>query len=261
MANISRKIKRKPSASNATSVTRSRWSASKAKARPRFLWSKSTNPIRTRQPRGSVNIASNSTLPVSNLPRHAQRGRQRQFVILFQQRLSRQGLEVRGTRCARIGKCRPISYPAAAQLQSQPNALRHRFRIPLAVTRLSNVSRAQEYRCRPMPVDHEGRTNDLCLSCHIPTLSSDAKSAQAGKPPSIPHDLAGRAECLGCHGSGTANVPQIPQSHKDAKFTSGQCTNCHQPSKQGELTPIPTPPSQVTPSPQDNDGDEVTPTP
>lgn len=118
---------------------------------------------------------------------------------------------------------------------------------------------------RPMPADHEGRTSDLCLVCHVPAIASENKSAQAGKPPSIPHDLAGRSECLGCHASGAASPPQIPQSHKDAKFTNGQCTNCHQPKKQGELSgsPTPVPTNEGTPAatPEKAGGAAATPTP
>lgn len=86
----------------------------------------------------------------------------------------------------------------------------------------------------PMPQDHEGRTNDLCLACHVPTIPPEGYDAQAGKPPGIPHALAGQTECLGCHASGAASMPQIPQSHKDQNYTNGQCTSCHQPTKAGE---------------------------
>ncbi len=87
---------------------------------------------------------------------------------------------------------------------------------------------------RPMPADHEGRTNDLCLACHVPTIPPEGYNPEAGKPPGIPHELAGRAECLGCHASGAASFPQVPQSHKDQNYTNGQCTTCHQPAKAGE---------------------------
>ncbi|MBI4671211.1 MAG: NapC/NirT family cytochrome c [Chloroflexi bacterium] len=98
---------------------------------------------------------------------------------------------------------------------------------------------------RPMPETHEGRTNDLCLACHAPTIPPEGYDAQAGKPPGIPHELAGRAECLGCHDSGAASFPQIPQFHKEQKFTNGQCTTCHQPTKAGE----PPGPSSTLPIP------------
>lgn len=91
-------------------------------------------------------------------------------------------------------------------------------------------------KIRPMPDSHEGRTNDLCLSCHIPSIPPEGYNPQAGKPPSIPHELAGRAECLGCHDTGASSFPQVPQSHKDQKFTNAQCTTCHQPGKAGETS-------------------------
>src|SRR4029450_13050376 len=92
---------------------------------------------------------------------------------------------------------------------------------------------------RPMPASHEGRTNDLCLMCHQPAIPPEGGTTNAGTPPSIPHDLAGRSECLGCHGSGAASMPQVPAWHTERKFTNGQCTQCHQPRKEGELTPTP----------------------
>jgi nitrate/TMAO reductase-like tetraheme cytochrome c subunit len=80
---------------------------------------------------------------------------------------------------------------------------------------------------RPFPADHAGRTNDQCLTCHVPAIPPPAPQPQVIGPPNIPHLIAGRSECLGCHNSGAADVPQIPQFHKDYGFANGDCLTCH----------------------------------
>ena len=97
---------------------------------------------------------------------------------------------------------------------------------------------------RPYPADHQGRTNQACTACHQPSIPPESPAPAAGSPPAIPHDLAGRAECLGCHGSGVASVPQVPQFHKDYQFPNTACLTCHKPA--GGLQPAPAP---TTPTP------------
>lgn len=84
---------------------------------------------------------------------------------------------------------------------------------------------------RPFPADHAGRTNDVCLACHkptvLPTPVPNPQASNAGGPPTIPHDLAGRSQCLGCHSNTTSGAPQIPQFHKDYGFTNNNCLTCH----------------------------------
>lgn len=80
---------------------------------------------------------------------------------------------------------------------------------------------------RPYPTNHAGRTNDQCLACHQPTIPPSKPEPLAGAPPAIPHDLAGRKECLGCHAGGIASIPQIPQFHKDYGFPNTGCLTCH----------------------------------
>ncbi len=103
---------------------------------------------------------------------------------------------------------------------------------------------------KPAPANHAGRTNDTCTACHkplagtlTPSPTSGAASATPGKatvtpmpptvaptaatqgPPNIPHSLAGRSECLQCHGSG--GVKPAPANH--AGRTNTTCTLCHKP--------------------------------
>jgi nitrate/TMAO reductase-like tetraheme cytochrome c subunit/cytochrome c5 len=165
--------------------------------------------------------------------------------------------------------------PAIAQIikppvkaPSDPNAPPVQIPHPIGGNPDCQICHGLNSKVRPMPADHEGRTNDLCLACHKPSIPPEGFDAQAGKPPSIPHEIAGRAECLGCHNSGASSFPQVPQSHLDQKFTNGQCTTCHQPSKPGEsnVTPaatttpgaVETPAASPTPS---SSAAEATPTP
>jgi hypothetical protein len=72
----------------------------------------------------------------------------------------------------------------------------------------------------PVPADHEGRTNDECGDCHELAANPSRTTASA-----IPHTLAGRENCLGCHAEGTDLG--VPASHVGR--TSNVCTACHQP--------------------------------
>jgi hypothetical protein len=89
---------------------------------------------------------------------------------------------------------------------------------------------------RPAPQDHVGRAADTCQMCHQPaaasgqvtpesTESSEEESATGG-PPSIPHDLAGRDDCLVCHNPAGGLRP-APADH--AGRTSDTCQTCHKP--------------------------------
>ena len=136
---------------------------------------------------------------------------------------------------------------------TDPNAPPAQIPHPIGGSPDCQICHGLKSDVRPMPQDHEGRTNDLCLACHVPTIPPEGYDAQAGKPPGIPHELGGRAECLGCHGSGAASMPQVPQSHLDQKFTNGQCTTCHQPTKVGEeTTGNGNAPSGIPPIPKDH---------
>jgi hypothetical protein len=44
---------------------------------------------------------------------------------------------------------------------------------------------------------------------------------------SIPHQVAGRSDCISCHGVNTANP--YPQGHAQKQYANEKCTQCHQP--------------------------------
>ena len=74
----------------------------------------------------------------------------------------------------------------------------------------------------PIPVDHKGRTNDVCQFCH--------KLAPAS---AILHPVAGRGPCLDCHGE--EQIAQFPlTTHGDRDETS--CRTCHEPAGVTPLT-------------------------
>ncbi len=132
------------------------------------------------------------------------------------------------------------------------------------------------------PPDHEGRTNDMCLVCHVqakvtapavtPTSTAEATAssttevtptvsatttpqvqptAATGGPPTIPHSLQGRENCLACHATGLGGAPKVPADH--AGRTVEMCRTCHQSAQppEGEIpqivpTPIPHPRTAAT---------------
>ncbi len=96
----------------------------------------------------------------------------------------------------------------------------------------------------PVPEDHAGRENELCLVCHQPA---------AGEPlPTVPHPTEGREDCVLCHG--TDGVKPFPPDHEGRE--SDSCLMCHQ-SGEGEDGPEATPEPTATLPPSA----EVVPTP
>ena len=94
---------------------------------------------------------------------------------------------------------------------------------------------------KPAPRDHAGRTTDQCQMCHKPavvpaSISTPASSSEGGEegPPAIPHDLAGRDNCLICHNP-DGGVKPAPADH--AGRTSDQCQTCHKPAAAPAVTP------------------------
>lgn len=53
--------------------------------------------------------------------------------------------------------------------------------------------------------------------------------AQEGEPPSVPHKLEGRSDCLGCHAEGKLKAPKISDNPTHTGKTSDTCQECHQP--------------------------------
>jgi len=49
----------------------------------------------------------------------------------------------------------------------------------------------------------------------------------AGAAPAIPHDLAGKDDCLLCHKTGIAGAKAVPTNH--ASYANAMCQLCHKP--------------------------------
>jgi hypothetical protein len=77
---------------------------------------------------------------------------------------------------------------------------------------------------KAMPASHEGWENDVCLMCH-----AKDSPLQSASPPAVPHDTAGREQCLLCHGGTMEGMKAAPASHKG--FDNKACTMCHKPAK------------------------------
>ncbi|MDZ4245596.1 MAG: cytochrome c3 family protein, partial [Dehalococcoidia bacterium] len=70
-----------------------------------------------------------------------------------------------------------------------------------------------------------------CISCHKenqkgPVECTGCHTRAAIPPLSISHPLAGRGNCLSCHGAVIPGVPGLPADHGNG-VTNGQCELCH----------------------------------
>ena len=93
---------------------------------------------------------------------------------------------------------------------------------------------------KPWPVNHATFTSDICANCHgiedssAPEATSTPESdeseggseGETAGPPAIPHEVAGRDNCLMCHDPNTGMKP-APADH--AGRTADTCQTCHQP--------------------------------
>lgn len=142
--------------------------------------------------------------------------------------------------------------PAPIAPKVDPNTPPKQIPHPIGGSPDCQLCHGPTSKVRPFPADHAGRTNDMCLSCHKPAVPAAAVTpapgtptapiAQpAGGPPKIPHDIAGRSTCLGCHGSGSTSIPQITQFHKDYGFTNSDCLKCHKTAVPSSVQPTPAP--------------------
>jgi nitrate/TMAO reductase-like tetraheme cytochrome c subunit len=97
---------------------------------------------------------------------------------------------------------------------------------------------------KPAPKDHVGRTIAACRSCHEPVAEGSpapepevTPTGEGGGPKAIPHELAGREDCLLCHNP-DSGVKPAPADH--AGRTDDQCQMCHKPAgAASEATPEP----------------------
>lgn len=117
----------------------------------------------------------------------------------------------------------------AARPQSQPGGTPPKIPHPIGGSPDCQICHGPNTPVRPYPANHAGRTNDQCLACHVPTIPVPSAQPLEAGPPNVPHDLAGRGECLGCHSNGAADTPQVPQFHKDYGFSNKACLTCHKP--------------------------------
>ena len=75
-----------------------------------------------------------------------------------------------------------------------------------------------------LPADHAGRSNEVCMTCHV--VSPSAVSIQTvRKAPLVPHVLSNRADCGQCHGGEDDEGPRMPDDH--AGWAATTCLTCH----------------------------------
>ncbi len=115
----------------------------------------------------------------------------------------------------------------------------------------------------PYPSGHETIDQSLCTQCHRPTQTAPAAEPPATEtpsaepvatatpaaegPPTIPHPLEGRDNCLLCHSE--TGVKPYPPDHAGRPVTS--CQACHQagPAGAAPTPPAATPAAGATPQP------------
>jgi nitrate/TMAO reductase-like tetraheme cytochrome c subunit len=112
---------------------------------------------------------------------------------------------------------------------------------------------------KPAPPNHVGRTSDTCQTCHKPAATTAPAATPAAAPtaasggaqaaPAIPHDLAGRDNCLMCHNP-DGDVKPAPADH--AGRTIDQCQMCHKPAASAA-----TPEAAPTTSSGDDEGEQT----
>ena len=118
-------------------------------------------------------------------------------------------------------RIRELSAPPRVPSSGQPNPIPH----PVTQRTDCNDLPSSWTACGPMPENHAGFTRDMCTSCHKPTLEETAAPAAATpapaperllrqrRTPAIPHEVAGREDCLVCHNPDGGLKP-APADHK-----------------------------------------------
>jgi hypothetical protein len=117
-----------------------------------------------------------------------------------------------------------VGQPAQAQAQAAPAATKP------TVMGHDKAGREQCLMChggtmegmKAVPANHKGRGNDACLLCHAKDSPMQTATAAA-----VPHDLAGREQCMMCHGGAMEGIKAAPANHKGIDINN--CTMCHTP--------------------------------
>jgi hypothetical protein len=112
-----------------------------------------------------------------------------------------------------------VAAPAAAQEAAKPTVVSH----DLAGREQCMMCHSGAMQGMPAaPESHAERPNETCLLCH----AADAP-IQTAAPAAVPHDLAGRDNCMMCHSGAMEGVPAASESHEgiDVKY----CGLCHKP--------------------------------
>ena len=139
-------------------------------------------------------------------------------------------------------KVRELSAPPKVPSTGEPPAIPH----PIGPRTDCQICHGPG-KVKPFPGNHTSFTPDMCTSCHQATLKESSPTpasgtaptpetapSQVGGPPAIPHDLAGRDNCLTCHNPDGGLKP-APQNH--AGRTSDTCQTCHKPAAAAAATP------------------------
>jgi len=77
-----------------------------------------------------------------------------------------------------------------------------------------------------VPADHEDRSSSLCRVCHSLALELIPTAVPRSPMLAIPHEIAGKDQCLACHG--TLGVAPAPDDHMGRENEA--CQACHVPS-------------------------------
>ncbi|MDH4043782.1 MAG: hypothetical protein OEY20_04715 [Gemmatimonadota bacterium] len=117
--------------------------------------------------------------------------------------------------------CLAVAQPAQAQDAKKPPVMTH-----------ETAGREQCAMChggamegiKAMPAGHKGIANDACTLCH-----AKDSPVQTATPPAMTHDVAGREQCLMCHGGAMEGMKAAPANHKG--IDNKNCTLCHKPAK------------------------------
>jgi nitrate/TMAO reductase-like tetraheme cytochrome c subunit len=136
-------------------------------------------------------------------------------------------------------KIRELSAPPKAPGAGAPKAIPH----PIGARTDCTICHGPK-KVIPAPENHGSFKPDMCANCHKPTLQkapapaatpAPAQPAPAatpttaptgGGPSAIPHELAGRENCLLCHNPG-GGVKPAPKDH--AGRANDLCQLCHKP--------------------------------